>query len=58
MAIPFQAGLEIVQGFEAGLFEFPYPTHVHLVDRNRIEVMQFFTPLPFDGDEIRIFEQR
>ena len=46
-----------MQRLEAWLFEFLYPAHVDLVDGNRVEVVQLLPSPPFDGDEIRCFEQ-
>lgn len=33
------------------------PALVNLMNRNRIQVVQFLAPAPYDNDQIRIFEQ-
>lgn len=38
------------------MFEFPDPAFVDFVQRNRIQVVQFFAALPNNGDKIGGFE--
>ena len=38
------------------MFEFSDPALVDLVQRNRVEVVQFFPALPNDGDQVGLFE--
>ena len=54
----FETLFQIAQRLEAVAFVFPNPPLVDLVQRRRIEVMQFFTSVPESGDEVRRFQQR
>lgn len=54
----FEMLFEIAQRLEAMALVFADPAFVNLVQRHRIQVMQFLAPLPDGGDQIRLLQQR
>ena len=54
----FETFFQIAQRLEAVAFVFADPALADLVDRHRVEVMQFLAPAPDDGDQIRRLQQQ
>src|SRR5215470_1467307 len=54
----FQISLEFAKRLDAMTIVFADPAVINLMNRDRVEVMKFFTAAPDDGQEVCFLEQK